>query len=175
MADLPPAGPPAAPPPPLAPPVPPSSEPWPPLVPVVTPPPGLAGRIAVVVAGVALLGYLVAGIVLAVPVRTPQVQDCGAPAAYLLDGRVDRLPDDEDRILGPDGEVVTLDEDVAAAARSTPCRDRVADRAVPAAILIVAATVVGVVAFALELLLVRPRQRREIRASLDPPGPPPSS
>ncbi|HEX7132953.1 MAG TPA: hypothetical protein VF228_10270, partial [Iamia sp.] len=113
----------------------------------------------------------VAAILLALPVETPEVQDCGAPGAYLLAGRVDRIPDDEDRILGPDDEVITLDPDVAADARATPCRDRVAERAVPAAILLVIATVVGVVAFAVELFVVRPRQRRLVRASLAaPPG-----
>jgi hypothetical protein len=164
VVDHPPAGPPAAPPP-VA------SDTWPPLAPVVTPPPGLLGRIATVVAGLSLLAYLVAAILLAVPVETPEVQDCGAPGAYLLAGRLDRIPDQEGRILGPDDEVITLDEDVAAEARATPCQDRVADRAVPAALLLVGATALGVAAFAVELLGVRPRQRRAIRASMGPPVP----
>lgn len=169
VADLPPAAPPAA--------APPAPEAWPPLVPAVTPPPGLLGRIATVVAGLSLLAYLVAAVVLAIPVETPGVQDCGSPGAYLLAGRVDRIPDEEGRILGPDGEVLTLDADVAAEARARPCRDRVADRGVPAAVLLVTATLLGVVAFAIELLVVRPRQRREIRAATpplpDPPAPAP--
>jgi hypothetical protein len=152
---------------------PPAPDAWPPLAPAVAPPPGLLGRVAIVAAALSLLAYLVAAIVLAIPVETPEVQDCGAPGAYLLAGRVDRIPDEENRILGPDGEVVTLDADVAAEARATPCRDRVAERAVPATILLVIATVVGVVAFAVELFVVRPRQRRLVRASLAaPPGPP---
>jgi hypothetical protein len=143
----------------------------------VTPPPGLLGRIATVIAGLALLGYLVAAILLTVPVETPGVQDCGAPGAYLLAGRLDRIPDDENRILGPDDEIVTLDDDVAATARGTPCRERVAARAVPAVLLVVAATVVGTGAFAIELLVVRPRQRRLVREALGPPPdePPPGS
>lgn len=165
-----PAAPPAAP----GPPVPPADPTaWPPLAPVVTPPPSLLGRIATVVAALALLGYLVAAVLLTLPVETPQVQDCGAPGAYLLAGRLDRIPDEEGRILGPDDEVVTLDADVAAAARANPCRERVAERAVPAALLVGAATIVGALAFVLELAVVRPRQRRAIRAGLDAEAPPP--
>jgi hypothetical protein len=121
-------------------------------------------------AGLALLAYLVAALLLVVPVEVPEVQDCGAPGAYLLGGRLDRIPDEDDRILGPDDEVVTLDEDVAAEARATPCRDRVADRGVPAFILVVAATGLGTAAFALELIVVRPRQRRRMRDAMAPPG-----
>ncbi|QYG91125.1 hypothetical protein HC251_00870 [Iamia sp. SCSIO 61187] len=171
-----------------APPAPPASpaEPaWPPLAPALDPPPvGAIARLSMVGAGLALLCYLVAGVLLAVPVETPGVQDCGAPGAYLLAGRVDVVPDPDGRILGPDGEVVTLDADVAAAARTEPCRDRVADRAVPAGLLLTLATVLGVVAFATELFVVRPRQRRVVRAAraaerdrpTDPtPGGPPAA
>ena len=132
------------------------------------------------IAGLALLGYLVAAVVVAVPVETPGVQDCGSPGAYLLAGRLDRIPDESNRILGPDDEIITLDDDVAATARATPCRERVADRAVPALLLVLAATVIGAGAFAIELFVVRPRQRRLVRAALGPPppvgepGPPPS-
>ena len=93
------------------------------------------------------------------------------PRGLGLAGRVDRIPDDDGRILGPDDEVITLDDDVAAEARATPCRDRVSERAVPAAILLVVATVLGVAAFAVELIVVRPRQRREMRAAMAPPEP----
>jgi len=169
------------PPPGLSPAPPPTAEAWPPLAPAVTPPPGRLGRVATVMAGLALLSYLVAALLLVVPVEVPEVQDCGAPGAYLLGGRLDRRPDEENRILGPDDEVITLDDDVAAEARATPCRDRVADRGVPAVILVVAATVLGAVAFALELFVVRPRQRRQMRATMAAPatgaatpvGPPP--
>jgi hypothetical protein len=147
------------------PPAAPAPEGWPPLAPVVTPPPpGPVGRVAVVLAGLALLAFAVAGLVLAVPVEVPDVQDCGTPGAYLLAGRVDRIPDDQDQILDGDGRVVTLDADEAAEARANPCRDRVAERAVPAVWLVLATVVLGVVAFALELFVVRPRQRRAMRA-----------
>lgn len=151
----------------------PAPEPWPPLPPPVRPPSaGPVGRVAIVLAGLSVLAYAVAGILLAVPVSVPQVQRCGAPGAYLLAGRVDIVPTDDGRILGPDGEPVTLAPEVADAARSRPCQDRVADRAVPAAILLVAATVIGVTAFALELIVVRPRQRRAL-AGPPPTAPPP--
>lgn len=151
-------------------------EPWPPLAPVVTPPLGRLGLLALVLAGLSLALYLVGAILLTLPVETPGVQDCGAPGAYLLDGRLDRIPDPEGRILDADGEIVTLDPDVAAVARETPCQERVAARAVPAGGLILAGTVVGVAAFALELVVVRPRQRRRIRAEAEAqaPVPPPA-
>jgi hypothetical protein len=150
------------------PPAAPAPEGWPPLAPAVTPPPpGPVGRVAVVLAGLALLAFAVAGLVLAVPVEVPEVQDCGTPGAYLLAGRVDRIPDDQDQILDGDGRVVTLDADRAAEARANPCRDRVAERAVPAVWLVLATMVLGVVAFALELFVVRPRQRRAMRAEAE--------
>ena len=144
-------------------------------------PRGLA-RATALVAAVAVAGFVVAGVLLAIPVRTPGVQDCGAPAAYLLGGRVDAIPDPEDRILGPDGEIVTLDAAVADTARSRPCQDRVASRAVPALLVLTGAFVLGVAAFAAELFVVRPRTRRaraayfaarEGPATGPPPSPPP--
>ena len=168
MVDPPPAPPPA----PATAPAPPP-EGWPPLAPALTPPPaGPVDRVAVVLAGLALLAVLGAGAVLAVPVEVPGVQDCGTPGAYLLAGRVDRIPDGDDQVLDADDEVVTLDADVADEARANPCRDRVADRGVPAAWLLLTATVLGIVAFALELFVVRPRQRRQMRADLETPPPP---
>jgi len=161
VADHLPPGPPAA-----------APEGWPPLTPVVAPPPGRLGRVAVALAALAVLAYLVAGVLFLVPVETPGVQECGAPGAYLLDGRLDRIPDEEGRILDADDQVVTLDPDVAAEARSTPCQERVARRAVPAAALVLAATGVGALAFALELLVVRPHQRRLVRAGAAHPAPP---
>lgn len=119
-------------------------------------------RVAVTLAVAAIVAYGAAAVLFALPVTTPDVQRCGAPGAYLLAGRIDVVPDDEGRIVGPDDEVVTLMPSVAQAARDQPCRDRVASRAAPAAGLVAAATVVGLGAFALELAVVRPRRRREI-------------
>jgi hypothetical protein len=134
--------------------------------PVDPPPVGAVGRVAVVLAGLSLLGYLVAAVVLIVPVETPEVQDCGAPGAYLLAGRLDVFPDENGQIPGADGQLVTLDPEVAEEARATPCRERVAARAVPSAILLTGATLLGLVAFGIELFVVRPRQRRAIRADM---------
>lgn len=125
------------------------------------------GRLAFALAVSALCAYAVGIALLLVPVRTPQVQDCGAPGAFLLDGRVDVVPDAEDRILDGDGAVVHLPASVADEARDRPCRERVAARAVPATALMAAATVVGLAAFGLELFLVRPRRRRA-RAGVRP-------
>lgn len=139
--------------------------------------PRVLGRVAFALAVAALVAYAAGLVLLVFPVRTPQVQDCGAPGAFLLDGRVDVVPDAEDRILDGDGEVVQLPAPVADAARERPCRERVAARAVPAVALIGGATIVGLVAFAAELFLVRPRRRRALAAQAwtgpaTPEGPP---
>ncbi len=117
---------------------------------------------------VALICFALALVLLALPVETPGVQRCGTPAAYLLEGRLDVIPDAEDRILGPDGEPVTLDAETAQTARDQPCRDRVADRAVPAGGLVLAGVVVGLGAFAVEVLVVRPRRRQAWRSAVGP-------
>lgn len=124
-----------------------------------------AGRVSVALAWASLACFVVAVVLLTIPVTTPEVQDCGAPGAYLAEGRLDVVPDAEDRILGPDGEVVTLDAPTAQAARDEPCQQRVATRAVPAGALLLAGTVGGISAFAVEVLVVRPRRRRAWRAS----------
>lgn len=136
--------------------------------------PRLLGRSSFGLAVLALVAYAAGVVLLVVPVRTPEVQDCGAPGAFLLDGRVDVVPDAEDRILDADGAVVHLPAAVADAARDRPCRERVAARAVPGLALIGGATVVGAIAFALEMLLVRPRRRARVASIPAEPPPPPS-
>lgn len=132
--------------------------------------PRVLGRVTVALAVVVLVAVVVAVVLLALPVRVPAVQQCGTPAMYLIDGRVDVVPDPEGRILGSDGEVVTFDPQVAEDARRAPCQDRVAARAAPAGLLLTGGFVLGLVAFALELFVVRPRARRARAA----PSPPPS-
>lgn len=134
--------------------------------------PRVLGRVALALAVVALVAVAVAVVLLAVPVRVPAVQQCGTPAMYLLDGSVDVVPDPEGRILGPDGEVVTLEPQVAEAARRAPCQERVAARAAPAGLLLAGGFVLGLVAFALELFVVRPRARRAHPGTITPPAPP---
>jgi len=137
-------------------------------------PPGPLARLTRALAALALLAYVAATLLLVVPVRNPPVQDCGAPGAYLYQGRVDVVPDGNDQIVDG-GEVVTLAPDVADAARATRCQDRVASRAVPAAVLVLGATVVGGGAFAVELLVVRRRRRRALAAEhRDAPPPLPA-
>lgn len=148
----------------------------------VEPPPGSppvpsvpAGRVSVALAWASLACFVVALVLLVIPVSTPEVQDCGAPGAYLAQGRLDVIPDANDQILGPDGEVVTLDGPVADAARDEPCQQRVAGRAVPAGVLLLVGTLGGLAAFVVEVLVVRPRRRRAWRAAVEassPPGPP---
>lgn len=122
--------------------------------------PRVLARVTLAAAVLAIVAFAGAAVLLALPVETPAVQDCGTPGAYIYDGRVDVVPDAEGRIRDAAGEVVTLDADVAAEARRQPCQDRVADRAVPAGLLLVAALVVGGAALAVETAVVRPRVRR---------------
>lgn len=129
--------------------------------------PTLVGRVAVALAVAAIVAYATAAVLFVLPVTTPGVQRCGAPGAYLLAGRIDVVPDEAGRVIGPDDDVVALEPSVAQAARDQPCRDRVAARAGPAAGLVAAATVIGLSAFALELVLVRPQRRRDVLRHLE--------
>ncbi|MGI8940057.1 MAG: hypothetical protein ACR2JF_17945 [Iamia sp.] len=146
-----------------------------PAPPPTEPPTVALGWVSLGAAAASLVFFAVAAVLLALPVRTPDVQDCGAPAAYLYDGRVDVIPDVNDQILGPDDQPLTLDPGTAEVAREEPCQARVADRAVPALVLVLVGTVVGLAAFALEILAVRPRRRqawrRAVVAGQAPPPP----
>lgn len=132
-----------------------------------TRPAGRIGQVATTLAVASLVGFAIAAVLFLIPVETPGVQDCGTPAGYLLDGRVDQIPDPEGRIRDASGEIVTLDPDVAAEARETPCQDRVAARAVPAAGLTLASLLVGMIAFGIELFAVRPRLRHALTTPPD--------
>lgn len=157
----------------------------PPPVPAVTPPvaagPVRLARATRAGAWGSLLLYLVAGLLAVIPLGMPEdIPDCGTPVSYLLQAPIDVVPTEDGRFLAEDGSVVTVSEDAAREARDRPCRERIARLAVPAGILLVVATVIGLVAFGVELFVVRPRQRRVLRAALDdgavsPPPPPPAS
>jgi hypothetical protein len=125
-------------------------------------------RATLAAAWASLLLFGVGALLLVVPVEVPEVQDCGTPVGYLLEGPVDVIPTEDGRFLDEDGEVVTLDADATRDARERPCRERVAELAVPAALLIAVATLVGLVAFVVELFVVRPRQRRALAAHAAP-------
>lgn len=125
------------------------------------------GRATLVVAALAVVAYAIAAILLVVPVENPPVQDCGAPGAYLLTGRLETFIDDRGRFRAPSGEVVQLSDEQAERARDGRCPSRVADRAVPAGVLWLAATVIGATALVVEVLVVRRRARR---ARVVPPG-----
>lgn len=151
----------------------------PPPIPAVPPPadgPRRLARATLAGAWASLVLFGIAVLLLVIPVEVPEVQDCGTPVGYLLEGPVDVIPTEDGRFLDEEGEVVTIDADAAREARDRPCRERIARLAVPAAVLIVLATLVGLVAFVVELFVVRPRQRRAIAAARDdltsPVGPP---
>ena len=114
----------------------------------------------------ALLGVLVAvaGLSLSlVPVRTP-TQDCGTPLAFLLRGRVDVLVDP---VSPPTG--ITPAEATANNAR--PCQKRSAARGLPALVLVLVGSTIGLIAAAVELV-IRLRRRRSPEAWLRSPPPP---
>lgn len=90
---------------------------------------------------VALLGI---GLLLR-PVETP-TQDCGTALGFLLDGRVNELVSETDPPKG-----ITPAE--AKANNASPCRDRVADAAKPAAVLFGAGLVAALGATIVELVV----------------------
>lgn len=117
-------------------------------------PTGLLGIPALI----ALLGVLVAvaGLGLAlVPVRTP-TQDCGTPMAFLLRGRVDVLVDP---VSPPTG--ITPAE--AKANNARPCQQRSAARGLPALVLVLVGTTIGLIAATVEVT-IRLRRRRSPEA-----------
>lgn len=130
-----------------------------------SPPTDRLGRRTLIAAGVAVAAYALAAILLVVPVENAPVQDCGAPGAYLLTGRLDTFIDDQGRFRDASGEIIQLTDDQATAARDGSCRSRVADRAVPAGVLWLGATVLGAGALLIEVFVVR----RQLRSSACPP------
>ncbi len=108
----------------------------------------LRRRRAQVTAAVALVGILVSLIGLGLlvrPLATP-VQDCGTAASFLLRGGTDVLVDDEHPPRG-----VTRAE--ARANNASPCQERAANRARPAATLVVLGVLVALLALMVELVM----------------------
>jgi hypothetical protein len=92
------------------------------------------------------------GVILAVvPVSNPGVQRCGAPIDFLVAGEFDRIPDASGRIER-DGRVITLDSEAATRAIERPCSERVERRAIPAGLLVVGGSVMGLVAMGIAMV-----------------------
>ncbi len=109
-------------------------------------PPGT--RIVRATAAVALVGVLVALLGLALglrPLATP-TQDCGTAATFLLHGRVNEFVDPADPPAG-----ITRAE--AEANNAEPCQERAGNRALPAGLLVVGGTTVGVLALLTEAVV----------------------
>ncbi|MCU1453112.1 MAG: hypothetical protein JWN46_1258, partial [Acidimicrobiales bacterium] len=81
-----------------------------------------------ILAGLALVLIVAGAVLFALPVSNPRVQSCGAPASFLLHGRVDTYVDPN---KPPKGFTAAQ----ALAANRDRCRKRVAARAVPGALL----------------------------------------
>lgn len=111
------------------------------------------------------LALILAGFTVgSVPVRSPKVQDCGAPLAFVLGGRVDTFVDPNNPPRG-----VTPKQ--AEAANERPCRKRVAPRAVRSGELLLAGLVVGLAGLTL-LVIGRVGRRRTLLRAGAPAGAP---
>jgi hypothetical protein len=100
-------------------------------------------RVTAIIATVGVVAALLGLLLMLRPVTTP-TQDCGTSIGFLLDGRVNEFVDEQDP---PEG--VTAAE--AKANNADPCRDRVAERAKPAGILIAGGVLVALVATLVEV------------------------
>lgn len=110
------------------------------------------------VATAGLVAALIGVALLARPVQAP-LQDCGSVYGFLRDGRVDVYGD-------PDNPPAGASKADVEANNAEPCRPRVADAALPSAVLIPLGTVVALVAAVVEAV-ARYRLRRRRRL---PPG-----
>jgi hypothetical protein len=119
---------------------------------------GVLGWIAVVLITVGI-------VIVLIPVRNPGVQQCGAPLTYLMSGEVDRIPDATGRVL-IDGKVVTLSPAAQKRAFDSPCSHRVERRAIPAGILVVVGSVMGLAAVTIGI--VGAWRRATARVAADP-------
>ncbi|HEY4375831.1 MAG TPA: hypothetical protein VGM93_01685 [Acidimicrobiales bacterium] len=141
----------------LPPPTPASPEPTPdPGPPAAVPSSGWPDGLISAMPFLALVGVLAiaaGGVLLAVPVRNPKIQECGAPVAFLLRGRVDIYAD-------PTNPPAGLTKAQANAANQDRCGHRVAGRAVPGGLLIVSGLAVGLAAGGAEWAARGARRRR---------------
>ena len=119
-------------------------------------------RATAAIATVGVIVALLGVVVLLRPVTTP-TQDCGTSLAFLLEGRVNELVSESDPPQG-----VTPAE--AKANNTEPCRDRVAERTKPAAVLFGAGLIAAVGAAVVETVLRSTAWflRRRDRRSSDP-------
>jgi hypothetical protein len=98
------------------------------------------------VLGWAAVAAIALGVALGlVPVDNPGVQSCGAPLGFLVSGELDRFPDATGRLQRGD-RVVTLDPAQRRRAVESPCSERVERRAIPAGLLVVGGSVMGLTA-----------------------------
>jgi hypothetical protein len=133
-----------------------------------------AGDVAGVVV---LLCVAVAAVVGLVPVRNGRVQDCGAPFAFALHGRLDTYPDASGAVPGADGKSVTLTKSELDDAFRNRCSQRVGSRLAPLAGVTILALVAGAVAV-LGLLVdfsARWRTARDAAEAAAPPGAAPAA
>lgn len=119
-----------------------------------------------VTAVVALIGVLVALVGLGLglrPLATP-TQDCGTAATFLLRGKANEYVDPSNPPAG-----ITSAE--AEANNAEPCQERAGNRALPAGLLVVGGTAVGVIALLVEAA-VRFRLHRAAnrRLATEPPA-----
>jgi len=95
------------------------------------------------------IGLIAIGtVIVLIPVRNPGVQQCGAPLTFLASGQINRIPDATGRVL-IDNRVVRLSPAAAKRAVDSPCSERVERRAIPAGILVVLGSVMGLTAVAI--------------------------
>ena len=110
-----------------------------------------------IAAALTLVLFAAGAVLFLLPVTNPGVQRCGVPAKYLLDGRVDTL-------LDPAQPPKGFTKAQAQAADDHRCRTRVADRAVPGALLLTGGVGLGLVAAVAEWI-ARSARRRTLAAA----------
>ncbi|WP_421117963.1 hypothetical protein ACE2AJ_11130 [Aquihabitans daechungensis] len=122
-------------------------------------------RATAVIATIGVVVALLGLVLLLRPVSTP-TQDCGTSLAFLLDGRVNEFVSESDPPPG-----VTAAE--AKANNDEPCRDRVAERTKPAAVLLGAGLVAAIGAAVVETAVRTTAwvRRRRARRSASESGP----